>query len=142
MTEVSQHFVTFYSPGTFVAEMSEKPIDAWDTDAALRMAGEVTERYNARPYGFRFTTRGRTADELDSRVIAQSPMYFFGVKVETLEEVEARDDPKEHILRQNMRCNGFDRIIRTTAGWAWTQPLGADDIVLDVGPIEAPPDAG
>jgi hypothetical protein len=131
MAAVQQHFVTFYSPGTFVAEATERPIAAWDTDAALAMAAEITERYGATPYGFRFTTRGRAVDELDSRVIATSPMHYFGVKVETLEEVKARATDKDSVLLANMECNGYDRIVTTTKGWRWTQPLSADDIVLE-----------
>jgi hypothetical protein len=130
-TVVQQHFVTFYSPGTFMAEQSALPIVSWDTAKALEMAAGVKERHGATPYGFRFSTRGRGPDDLDSREIAKSPMYYFGVKVETLAEVEARGDPGESIRRANMRGNGWDRIATTTSGWKWTQPLGADDVVLE-----------
>jgi hypothetical protein len=127
---MQQHFVTFYSPGTFVAETTTKPIDSWNVDDAVAMAALITERHAAKPYGFRFTTRGREDDELDSKVIATSPMYYIGGKIETLEEIEARNDPSEHILRGNMRSNGFDRVWTTTKGWRWTQPLNADDVVI------------
>lgn len=130
MSTIKQHFVTFYSPGTFVAEVSERPIEAWDTTKALELAAEIKERHGAVPYGFRFTTRSRGPDDLDSHVIASSPMHYFGVKVETLAEVQARNDPSERILRSNMECNGYDRIAVTTSGWKWTQPLNADDVVL------------
>lgn len=130
MTEIRQHFVTFYSPGTFVAEATTKPIDAWNVDDAVAMAALIDERYAAKPYGFRFTTRGRDPDDLDSKEIASSPMHYIGGKVETLAEVEARNDPKEEILRSNMRCNGYERIWTTTKGWRWTQPLCADDVVI------------
>lgn len=125
------HFVTFYSPGAFLAETTEKPIDAWDVDTAVAMAATITERHGAKPYGFRFTTRGRADDELDSKVIATGPMHYIGGKVETLDEVIARNDPSESILRTNMECNGYDRIWRTTEGWSWTQPLNADDVVIE-----------
>lgn len=72
---MQQHFVTFYSPGTFMAEMTEKPIDSWDVKAAVKMAKSVKERYGATPYGFRFTTRGRTDADLDSRVIATAACF-------------------------------------------------------------------
>lgn len=131
--KVVAHFVTFYSPGTFVAEMTEQPIHSWDVDCAVAMAADIRERHGARCYGFRFSTRGRTAEELDSREIAKSPMYYIGGKVETRAEVEARNDPNEDILRLNMRCNGYDRIWVSTQGWKWTQPLHADDVVLSGG---------
>src|SRR3569832_105218 len=127
---MQQHFVTFYSPGTFVAETSSNPIALWDADLAVAMAGEIPERYGATPYGFRFSTRAREDDELDSKQVAQSAVYYIGGKVETIEEVEARDDPKEEILRSNMRRNGYSRIWTSTSGWKWTQPLGDDDIVI------------
>ena len=93
--KVEHHFVTFYSPGTFVAETTEKPIDSWDVETAKQMAHEIKERYNAVPYGFRFSTRTRGDGDLDSHVSATSPLYYLGGKVETLDEVEARKDPKE-----------------------------------------------
>lgn len=127
---VSKHFVTFYSPGTFVAETSEFPIRAWDVEAAKKLASGVKERYGALPYGFRFTTRTRGAKDLDSKQTAQSPMYFLGGKVETLAEVKARATKDDRILVSNMEGNGYARIITNSNSWRWTQPLGADDVVL------------
>src|SRR5512135_2906984 len=60
---MERHFVTFYSPGTMVAEQTVKPIDSWDVEATIEMARSITERHNARPYAFRFSTR--TRDEGD-----------------------------------------------------------------------------
>lgn len=128
---IEKHFVTFYSPGTFVAEDTTKPVDSWNVDDAVAMAALITERHNAKPYGFRFITRGRGPDDLDSKVIARSPMHYIGGKVETLAEVQARNDPSERILRANMEGNHWDRIWTATKGWKWTQPLNADDIVID-----------
>jgi hypothetical protein len=128
---MQQHFVTFYSPGTFVAETTTKPVDAWNVDDAVAMAAMIDERHGAKPYGFRFTTRGRAYDELDSKVIATGPMHYIGGKVETREEVFARNDPGETILRSNMESNGYDRIWTSTRGWKWTQPLQSDDVVID-----------
>jgi len=68
MAKVQKHFVTFYSPGTFVSEESSLPIDAWDVDKAKEMAHDVVERYGATPYGFRFTTRSRGDADLDSKI--------------------------------------------------------------------------
>jgi len=128
---MQKHFVTFFSPGTFVAETSTKEIPSWDVDLAVAMSTDIRERHGARPYGFRFTTRARAEGELDSKVVATSPMHYIGGKVETREEVEARNDPAEDILRSNMRINRYDRIWRSTAGYQWTQPLEADDVVVD-----------
>lgn len=133
---MERHFVTFYSPGTFVAETSEHPVESWDTDAAVKIAFDVVERYGARPYGFKFSTRTRADDELDSKVSKTSGIYYLGGKVETIDEVRARNDPNERILLSNMECNGYDRIIVNTNSWKWTQPLRKDDVLLDV---ELPP---
>ena len=124
------HFVTFYSPGTFVAESSSLPIDSWDVAKAKAMAGEVKERYGATLYGFRFTTRTREDNELDSKVTATSPTYYLGGTVETLEQVKARATDKERILVANMEGNKWDRIITNNNSWRWIQPLEEDDVVL------------
>lgn len=131
MKTVQAHFVTFYSPGTFVAEPTEKPIPDWDTDTAMKMAHDIVERYDATPYAFRFTTRARSGGDLDSHEAKRSCLYHLGGKVETLAEVEARNDPKESILRSNMRGNGYNRIVVNDNSWRSVQPLGKDDVVLD-----------
>lgn len=129
--EMKQHFVTFYSPGTFVAETTDKPIDSWDVDKAKEMAHEVVERYGATPYGFRFTTYSRGPKDLNSKQSAKSPLYHLGGRVETFAQVEARNDPKEDVLRSNMRCNDISKVVINDNSYRSTQPLGKDDVVLD-----------
>lgn len=126
---MEKHFVTFYSPGTITAETSTKEIDAWDTAAACEMARGIKERYDAVPYGFRFSTRGRGPDDLDSKKIATSGFYYLGGKIETLAEVEAREPGS--ILASNMRINRWDRVVTNNNSWRWTQPLRPDDTVLE-----------
>jgi len=130
-TPMKADFVTFLSPGTFFHEDTTKPIESWDVERAKEMAREIKERHGATPFAFYFTTRARGENELDSSQVAKSCTYYLGGKIETLAEVEARNDPKESILRSNMRCNGWDRIITNTNSWKVTQPLNADDVVLD-----------
>lgn len=138
------HFVTFYSPGSFVAEESTKPIESLDVELAKGMAEAITERYNATPYGFRFSTRARVDDELDSHVVARSGMYFLGGVIETLDQVKARATDKERILISNMEGNGWNRIVTNDNSWRWTQPLEDDDVVLPWGraALEAAGDGG
>ncbi len=128
---MKKHFVTFYSPGTFVAEDTTKPIDSWDVEKAKEIARDIRERYDAKPYGFRFLTRERGDDDLDSKVVATSNLYYLGGKVETLAEVKARATADDRILIANMEGNGHDRIITNTNSWRWTQPLQSDDVVLE-----------
>jgi len=132
MTTLSRHFVEFYSPGTFVSESTVKEIDSWDVDVAVKMAREIVERYNARPYGFRFVTRERGPDDLDSRVSARSGTYFLGGRIETLADVEARNDPKEETLRYNMQANNIERIIVNDNSWRFTGAFNEGDVLLDV----------
>lgn len=128
---MEKHFVTFYSPGTFVSEETTKPIDSWDIEAAKAMASAVTERYSAKPYGFKFSTRSRGLEDLDSKTTKTSPMYYLGGKVETLAEVRARATDADRILISNMEGNGWNRIITNTNSWKFTAPLRADDVVLE-----------
>jgi hypothetical protein len=129
---VKAHFVTFYSPGTFVAETTTKPIPSWDVEKAKAMAKGIKERYGALPYGFQFITRTRGAKDLDSKVSKTSPMYYLGGKIETLAEVKARATEKDRILIANMEGNGYKRIITNDNSWIWTQPLKDSDIVLEM----------
>lgn len=138
---VSQHFVHFLSPGTFMSEETRRPIEAWDVEMAAELAHGVLERYNSSPYGFYFSTRSRGPDDLDSKQSATSSLYYLGGKVETLAEVEARNDPSEHILRSNMRGNGYDRIVINDNSWRFIGPLRDTDVVLDWTPRAVEPAA-
>ena len=129
---MKKNFVRFYSPGTFMAETTEKPLPAgWDIEAAKTMARDIKERYGATPYGFCFFTRERTDDDLDSKVTHTSHMYYLGGTVETLEQVKARATDKDRILVSNMEGNGWDRIVTNNNSWQCTRPLLADDVVLE-----------
>jgi hypothetical protein len=132
---MEKHFVIFYSPGTFVSETNEKPIDSWDVEKAKEMAKEIKQRYNAVPYGFYFVTRGRKDDELDSKVIKSSGFYYFGGthgKLLTLEEIKAQNDPDNRILINNMENNNWPVVYQTTEGWKLTLPFNPDkDTLLD-----------
>ena len=130
MSRIEKHFVTFYSPGTFVAETTEKPIDSWDIETAKKMAAKITERHGAHPYGFRFSTRSRKDDELDSKVTKTSGRYYLNCKVVTLAEIKNRKDPKDSILISNMECNKWDKVVQSIKVWQWTQPLEKGDVVL------------
>ena len=134
--EAFKFFVTFLSPGTLFSEPTTKEIEKWDTEVAMEMAHDVTQRHGATPYAFYFTTRGRGAEDLDSREMDRSVQYFLGGKIETIADVEARNDPNEEILLSNMKCNGYDRIIVNTNSYKSTMPFGDDDILLDWTPKE------
>lgn len=114
---IQQHYVEFYSPGTFVSESTRKEIDSWDTEKAKAMAKEIVERHGARPYAFRFITRGRGPNDLDAKVINQSGLFYFGC-----------DD--DRILISNMENNNITRIAVPRNGWKGHYPIGDKDVVL------------
>lgn len=126
------HFVTFLSPGTFVSETTTREIASWNVDDAVKMAADICERHGARPYGFQFTTRGRTEDELGSRVLERSGIYYLGGTVRTATEVLAGTDPDERILRHNVKGGDFKRVIVNNNSWKFTAQLDDGDVVLDV----------
>ena len=129
MAKMEKHFVKFYSAGTFLPETTCRDIPSWDVGNAVEISKTITERYGAKPYGFSFITRSRTDEELDSKVTKTSPMYYLGGRIETAEEILARIDPEEEILRSNIECNGIKRVVISGRS---TLPLKDDDIVLDV----------
>jgi len=125
---MKKHFVTFYSPGTFVAETTTKPIDTWDPCLAQDMARTIVERYGAKPYGFRFTTRERGPEDLDSMVTDASGMFFLGGEVKTVDDLKG--DPANDTLISYMKCNNWLRVFMSDAPWRWCQPLEDGDVVL------------
>ena len=129
-----QHFVNFCSPGTFVSEESTTKIKAWNVDDAIVLANNVTERYNATPYGFYFTTYGRGVNDLNSKEIDRSNMYYLGGEIQTLEQIKSRNDPKDAILICNMECNDWDRVLVNANSWAHTAVLNEADVVLEYTP--------
>lgn len=135
-----KHFVIFSSPGTFVSESTTKEIAEWDPRAAVAMAEKIVERYNARSYGFTFETRlvadpipdGRGGTlNVESRKLRESGTYFLGGKLETYDEVLARNEDREDILRGNMRGNGHWIVCVTTNGFRSTMPFGEKDFMVD-----------
>ncbi len=124
---MKQDFVTFYSPGTFVAEQTTREVANWNVTKAVEMMPDIEERHGARPYGFQFYTKRRGWRDFEPKEIKRSGMYYVNCRVQTLEDIEAEGPV---ILLENMKCNGWDRVVSPREGWAWTQPLREGDIVL------------
>lgn len=129
---MKKHFVTFYSPGTFVAEETTKEIKSWDVDLAVAMSKSILERYDATPYGFVFTTRERKSEDFDSKEIDRSGTYYLGGKVLTAQDIEKENNPDNEILLRNMKNNEWKKIVRNDNSWRWIQPLRDNDTVLDI----------
>lgn len=135
-----KHSVTFYSPGTLFSESSTKEIDSWDTKKAVEMAESIMERYNAKPYAFVFRTM-KTHDDVsdgeggflkvEAKKEKESGYYFLGGKLETYDDVVKRNDPKEEILRSNMRANEYWIVCVNTNSFKSTLPFGEEDKIVD-----------
>lgn len=134
------HRVTFMSPGTLFAEQSTCEIPSWDPVLACDMAQKITERHGAKPYGFYFSTLltalpvddgegGKLSVEL--RQVERSGMYFLGGTVETLDEIAARNDPREAILRRNLCRNNCPIVVVNTNSWQSVQPFTEKDVIVD-----------
>jgi hypothetical protein len=95
------------------------------------MSKYITERYDAKPFAFVFTTRERGEKDLDSKEVKRSGHYYLGGRVMTLEDVK-REMPDEKILIRNMECNGFAKVVVNDNSWRSIQPLRDGDVVLDV----------
>lgn len=135
-----KHRVTFYSPGTLFSESSSYDIDSWDIAKAISLSEKVTERYGAKPYGFVFATY-LTAPEVsdgeggtlkvEPKRIAESGIHFLGGKLETYDDVVARDNSDESILRSNMRGNSMWIVCINTNSYRSTLPFNEEDKLLD-----------
>lgn len=136
---IEKHFVTFVSPGTFVSETTDRKIDSWDVDEAVKIARTITERHSAKPHSFYFTTRQNDGD-LDSKEVARGCNYFLGGTVLTLEEIKARNNPDDRILISNMEGNGIARVVENCNSWKATLPLKEKDVILDVSLDTSPTD--
>lgn len=135
-----KHFVTFLSPGTFVSEETTKPIDTWDPVQAVTMGETIVERYGAKPYAFYFATflvadpipdgEGGTL-AVQGKEVERSGMYHLGGKVESFDEVVARNDPKEETMRRNMEWNDHQYVCITTNSYKHCAIFNEKDVVVN-----------
>lgn len=135
-----KHQVTFYSPGTLFSESSTRSIDSWDIAQAVEMSKEISERYGAKPYGFVFETVLTAKDvpdgeggtlRVEAKVVERSGIHFLGGRLETYDDVVARDKSDESILRSNMRCNSMWIVCINTNSYRSTLPFNEEDKLVD-----------
>ena len=133
---VKQNYVTFLSPGSFLPEERTRTIGTWNVNEATKLAEDVEEHYGATPHSFYFSTRGRGNQDMDSRELSRSGMYYLHAKIESLQEIRERDDPADKILIKNMEGNEWDRVVVNKKGHRWVQPLMEGDVVLEYDPAQ------
>lgn len=134
-----KHFVVFHSPGTLFDESSEKEIAKLEPALAVKLATKIVERHGAKPYGFTFETRIVSEPVSDGeggtlatvpKTVETSGIHFLGGSLETLDEVEARADPTESILRSNMRGNRMFVVCVNTNSYKSTHEFREQDCVV------------
>lgn len=103
---MTKHYVTAYLPGIMVSEEITKEVKNWHD---ITDAKDWASKNNA--YAFRFTTRYRGDNDLDSREIDKSGLYYLGGTVKNIAQVD-----KNTVLYENMKCNGWDHVIHTRLG--------------------------
>jgi len=133
-----KHFVTFYSPGTMFSEENEVEIESWDACKATKMANDITQRHGAKPYGFKFSTKLITdlvvdgeEFEVKPKTVKSSGIHYITGGIRTAEEILRGTDPKEDVLRTNVKCNEIPAIIENCNSYKATMPFYKEDILLD-----------
>ncbi len=136
-----KHYATFYSPGTLFSESTSVEVAERDPKLAVAELEKIVERYNAKPYAFTLETRivrdpvpdgeGGTLDVVPKTVDDVTGLHLLGGTLETWHEVEARNDPRESIMRSNMRVNGMWIVCVNTNSFRLTIPFGERDVIVD-----------
>lgn len=129
MTEAAlvQSYVTFFRPGDLTPAMWSEIVETWDVEAALALARKIEGQ---RPFAFQFSTIDHTGGER----LNKSPMHYLGGRVETLADIEARNDPCEAAMLEALKRMGPAACTITYAAgldWMRTQPLHPADVVLE-----------
>jgi hypothetical protein len=126
MNYVRKTYIEFLYPGSFVAESSTKEVKT-------REVSKVKVPKSA--FGFKFFDILSVVVDADSRKVQltserinMSPMHYYGGKLYTLAEVE-REFPQNDTLVQNMKGNGWGKVIRCRTG-NW-QPFEDVDVFVE-----------
>lgn len=139
-----KHYVTFLSPGTFFMEQSTRPLTDWNMVEAVTLAATITERHNAKPYGFYFTTQltgepvpdGEGGQlEVQEKEIARSGTYYLGGELLTVDQIAARVASGAidlRILLSNMEANDWPVVIENRNSWRVTLPFTQEDVLVDI----------
>jgi hypothetical protein len=112
-----KHYLVFLCSDTFIMEESTYEVDSWDILSAKKLFSKESF------YAFYFITKQ------DGIEIDRSNFYYLKGRVETIEEIRQRNNPKEAKILANMESNGWNRILINTM--KVIRPLQDEDIVLE-----------
>lgn len=133
--KVIKHYATFYSPGTFMPESSTVEFPSIDLKAIAKKAEGISERYGAKPFGFRVETQEYEKIEKDGKVFKtdtkttfSSGMYYLTGRVLTLKDVP--DTEENSILRSNMESNK-KVCVENTNSYRHTTFFNKEDKIID-----------
>jgi len=116
-------YVEFFYPGTFFDESSVREVASRNVKKL-----SVPER----AFAFQFFDVMSTEEggiEMKSKRLNISPMYYYGGRVMTLDEVR-QEMPKAETLISNMQINRFKRVIKCRTGNF--KPFGHRDRHIEV----------
>lgn len=117
MERKTVRFVRFFAPGSFVANDWTVNIDTLDPAAV---------KWPDNAYSFSLHERIDVLDGGETYTGAEKqigPEYWHpDSRIETLSDIERRNDPRDRILLTNMRCNGWNEVVRSRWG-NWSQPF-------------------
>jgi hypothetical protein len=119
-------YIEFLYPGLFLAETSSRPVPS----------RELPEAIPGRATGYRFFTRQEATvngEKLVGQPKDHSPFTYFG-KEFSAEQVQALEGSEFRVLRDNVRINGWKRVVQTAYG-QW-YPLADDERVVDDADVE------
>lgn len=118
--------------GFFLSEVDDFYVSYSKLDDLESICKLVRKRYGNMAFGFRrLRPVGHQPFGRDDEYLDPGWIYICGGKVESAKEVLSRDDPKEEVLRSNIRCNKIAAILKTPVGKTF-QFDPKKDIVLDV----------
>jgi hypothetical protein len=124
-------YVRYLYPGAFFSEDSAHAVSGRDPARVAREAPDGVFAFELYDVAAMTVTIGGEQVEMKSRVLHKTGRYYINAEKLTAADVEAL--PGDHrVLADNMRCNGWDIMLRCRTGNY--QPLQeGDEVVSTVG---------
>lgn len=85
--DVTKHFVRFFLPGglDLMMHFTEEEVASWNPREAWHRAKEISDLRVAQDeqpvFAFQFVTKARNHGDMDSEIIAFSPLFFIGGRI-------------------------------------------------------------